>query len=132
MEPLVRVSSVDEDDVVATAEAGLGRLAAADVALLLARAKAEDVVTGLEHDASDGDHGGGEVEGDGVGEAVDDGVRRDDVDDVDNEDGAVMEEDELDTDLTLRAVDPADVTGPTGTIARDDDELDPPDPGMRI
>ena len=56
----------------------------------------------------------------------------DDVDDVDNEDGAVMEEDELDTDLTLRAVDPADVTGLTGTIARDDDELDPPDPGMRI
>jgi len=56
----------------------------------------------------------------------------DDVDDVDDEDGAAMEEDELDTDLTLRAVDPADVTGPTGTIARDDDELDPPDPGMRI
>src|ERR671911_646371 len=45
VEPLVRVSSVDEDDVVATAEAGQGRLAAADIALLLARAKAEDVVT---------------------------------------------------------------------------------------
>ena len=35
-----------------------------------------------------------------------------------------MEEDELDTDLTLHAVDPDDVTGPKGTIARDDDEPD--------
>ncbi|MDF2776359.1 MAG: hypothetical protein K0S86_5861 [Geminicoccaceae bacterium] len=56
----------------------------------------------------------------------------DDVDDVDDEDGTVMEEDELDTDLTLHAADPADVTGPAGTIARDDDESAPPDPGLRV
>jgi hypothetical protein len=55
----------------------------------------------------------------------------DDIDDVDDEDGAVMEEDELDTDLTLRAADPEDVTGPGGTIARDD-EPGPPDPDVRI
>ncbi|HZB66807.1 MAG TPA: Maf family protein [Ornithinibacter sp.] len=58
VEPLVRVSSVDEDDVVATAEAGQGRLAAADIALLLARAKAEDVVTALEQHRDDPDDGG--------------------------------------------------------------------------
>ena len=57
VEPLVRVSSVDEDDVVATAEAGQGRLAAADIALLLARAKAEDVVTALEQHRDDPDGG---------------------------------------------------------------------------
>ncbi len=51
VEPLVRVSSVDEDAAVAAAEAATGRaLEAADVALLLARAKAEDVVTALEVD----------------------------------------------------------------------------------
>ena len=81
VEPLVRVSSVDEDDVVAAAEAGQGRLAAADVALLLARAKAEDVVTALEHDVLDVDHGGSAVDGDGAGETVDGGGRRDDPDD---------------------------------------------------
>jgi septum formation protein len=54
VDPLVRVSSVDEDAVVAAAEAGHGRLAAPDVALLLARAKAEDVVAALEHDPGDG------------------------------------------------------------------------------
>jgi septum formation protein len=43
VEPLVRVSDVDEDAAVAEAEARHGRLEAADVALLLARAKAEDV-----------------------------------------------------------------------------------------
>jgi septum formation protein len=51
VEPLVRVSSVDEDAVVAAAERAAGRaLDAADVALLLARAKAEDVVAALEVD----------------------------------------------------------------------------------
>ena len=50
VQPHVRVSSVDEDAVVAAAEEVHGRLAAADVALLLARAKAEDVVTALEDD----------------------------------------------------------------------------------
>ncbi len=49
VDPLVQVSSVDEDAVVAAAQdvAG-GPLEAADVALLLARAKAEDVVAALE------------------------------------------------------------------------------------
>ncbi len=63
VEPLVRVSSVDEDTVVAAAEAEHGRLAAADVALLLARAKAEDVVTALEGDGGDVDQGGGVADG---------------------------------------------------------------------
>ena len=48
--PLVQVSSVDEDAAVAAAEAVHGRLEAADVALLLARAKAEDVVSAVEDD----------------------------------------------------------------------------------
>ena len=49
VDPLVQVSTVDEDAVVAEAQvvAG-GPLDAADVALLLARAKAEDVVAALE------------------------------------------------------------------------------------
>lgn len=51
VEPLVRVSSVDEDAAVAAVEAVHGTLEAADVALLLARAKAEDVVTALGADA---------------------------------------------------------------------------------
>jgi hypothetical protein len=50
----------------------------------------------------------------------------DDMDDVDDEDGAVMEEDELDSDLTLHAADRDDVTGPDGTVARDN-EAGPPD-----
>jgi septum formation protein len=50
VEPVVRVSSVDEDAVVAAAEGLQGPLDAADVALLLARAKAEDVVTAVEGD----------------------------------------------------------------------------------
>jgi septum formation protein len=55
VEPLVRVSSVDEDAVVAGAEETAGApLEAADVALLLARAKAEDVVTALEIDSAEG------------------------------------------------------------------------------
>lgn len=44
VEPIVQVSAVDEDAAVAAAEAAHGPLAPADVALLLARAKAEDVV----------------------------------------------------------------------------------------
>ena len=43
--PVVQVSNVDEDAAVAAAEELHGRLAPADVALLLARAKAEDVMT---------------------------------------------------------------------------------------
>jgi septum formation protein len=55
VEPLVRVSAVDEDAVVAAAEGVAGAsLEAADVALLLARAKAEDVVTALEIDHDEG------------------------------------------------------------------------------
>ncbi len=56
VDPLVRVSSVDEDAVVAAAEAAAGEaLEAADVALLLARAKAEDVVAALEVDDAFGE-----------------------------------------------------------------------------
>ena len=43
VEPVVQVSDVDEDAALAAAEAVHGALAPADVALLLARAKAEDV-----------------------------------------------------------------------------------------
>jgi septum formation protein len=62
LDPAVRVSSVDEDAAVAAAEAVHGTLEAADVALLLARAKAEDVVTALDADdaedaADDSDDG---------------------------------------------------------------------------
>ena len=56
----------------------------------------------------------------------------DDTDDVDDEDGVALEEDELDTDLTLHTADPDDVTGPNGTIARDDDQPFPPDPGVHL
>jgi septum formation protein len=56
VDPLVRVSLVDEDAVVAAAEAAAGQaLEAADVALLLARAKAEDVVAALEVDDAFGE-----------------------------------------------------------------------------
>ncbi len=49
VEPRVRVSEVDEEAVVAQAERALGAtLDAADVALLLARAKAEDVTAALD------------------------------------------------------------------------------------
>ena len=48
VDPLVQVSTVDEDAVVAAAQVAGGPLDAADVALLLARAKAEDVVAALE------------------------------------------------------------------------------------
>ena len=58
--PLVRVSSVDEDAVVAAAEVLHGPMEAADVALLLARAKAEDVVTALDGDAGDEDPDAGD------------------------------------------------------------------------
>jgi septum formation protein len=56
VDPLVRVSSVDEDAVLLAAEADAGSaLEAGDVALLLARAKAEDVVAALEVDDAFGD-----------------------------------------------------------------------------
>lgn len=51
--PLVRVSTVDEDAAVAAAEAVHGSLEAGDVALMLARAKAEDVIAVLERDEAD-------------------------------------------------------------------------------
>lgn len=50
LDPLVRVSAVDEDAAVEAAERVHGPLAAADVALLLARAKAEDVASAVESD----------------------------------------------------------------------------------
>lgn len=61
LEPHVRVSSVDEDAVVEAAREVHGPLEAADVALLLARAKAEDVVAALEADGdgADADDRGG-------------------------------------------------------------------------
>ncbi len=57
VEPLVRVSGVDEDAAVEDAEAALGApLEPADVALLLARAKAEDVAGRLDaEDDTDAD-----------------------------------------------------------------------------
>jgi|JI6StandDraft_1071083.scaffolds.fasta_scaffold40180_2 septum formation protein len=64
--PLVRVSAVDEDAAVAAAEAVHGSLDAGDIALLLARAKAEDVVAAL-----DGDEAGDEADDEAPGEAVD-------------------------------------------------------------
>jgi septum formation protein len=81
VEPVVQVSSVDEDAAVAAAEEMAGApLEAADVALLLARAKAEDVVATLERDggpgnesrdaadeaASDGDGAEGGQDADGI------------------------------------------------------------------
>jgi septum formation protein len=54
LDPVVRVSSVDEDAAVAAAEAVHGALAAADVALLLARAKAEDVAGSVGSECADG------------------------------------------------------------------------------
>jgi septum formation protein len=55
-DPLVQVSSVDEDAVVAAAQdVGGAPLEAADVALLLARAKAEDVVAAVEVDDAFGE-----------------------------------------------------------------------------
>jgi hypothetical protein len=47
----------------------------------------------------------------------------DDMDDVDDEDGAVMEEEQQDDDLTLHPVDPSEITGPGNTIAQEDDTL---------
>ena len=51
IDPLVVVSEVDEDLVVADAFERYGALAAEDIALLLARAKAEDVAGRDDHDA---------------------------------------------------------------------------------
>jgi septum formation protein len=56
VDPLVQVSSVDEDAVVAAArEVAAEPLEAADVALLLAQAKAEDVVAAVEVDDAFGE-----------------------------------------------------------------------------
>lgn len=59
IDPLVRVSSVDEDAVVAQASTRHPGLTPADVALLLARAKAEDVAAALRADP--GRSSGGEA-----------------------------------------------------------------------
>lgn len=50
VEPLVTVSGIDEDAVLAAATTGRGSLQPAEVALLLARAKAEAVAAGLDGD----------------------------------------------------------------------------------
>lgn len=55
VDPLVQVSAVDEGAAVAAAEAVHGSLEAGDVALMLARAKAEDVVAAIEGGESDDD-----------------------------------------------------------------------------
>ncbi len=55
VEPAVRVSSVDEAATLAAAEAVNGALAPADVALLLARAKAEDVVAAISSEDAEED-----------------------------------------------------------------------------
>ncbi|HEU4589189.1 MAG TPA: hypothetical protein VFS11_11095 [Gemmatimonadales bacterium] len=47
----------------------------------------------------------------------------DDADDVDDEDGIVIEEQQIDADLSLHPVDPSEVTGPGNPIAREDDTL---------
>jgi septum formation protein len=60
--PHVRVSSVDEDAAVAAAEAMSGPLEAPDVALLLARAKAEDVVSTIEADETGDTDGADETD----------------------------------------------------------------------
>ncbi|NHA66744.1 Maf family protein [Phycicoccus flavus] len=60
VQPAVRVSGVDEEAAVAAATARSGPLEPADVALLLARAKAEDVVAAL---ADVGNVGGGDAAG---------------------------------------------------------------------
>ncbi|GAB4083937.1 Maf family protein [Myceligenerans cantabricum] len=53
VEPLVQVSDVDEEAVLAAARAGAQHLTPADEVLLLAQAKAEDVTHRLERDAAD-------------------------------------------------------------------------------
>lgn len=53
----------------------------------------------------------------------------DDVDDIDDEDGAATEEEALNSDLSLHAVDPGEVTGPSGTFAEDEPTLDRDDRG---
>ncbi len=49
VEPSIVVSAVDEDAVTAAAREAYGELAPEDIALVLARAKAEDVAAQLEH-----------------------------------------------------------------------------------
>ena len=54
VDPLVRVSAVDEDDAVAAARSAGWTLEPADIALLLARAKAEDVAGSVGPASGDG------------------------------------------------------------------------------
>ncbi|MGE9808917.1 MULTISPECIES: Maf family protein [unclassified Janibacter] len=55
VDPIVVVSDVDEDAVVDTAQSHYGTLPAEDVALVLAKAKAEDVAATIEGDGLEGD-----------------------------------------------------------------------------
>jgi septum formation protein len=57
LEPLVQVSSVDEDAVLAEGRARFGTLEPEDAVLLLAQAKAEDVTRTLEQPAEDAEAG---------------------------------------------------------------------------
>ncbi|HEU4648099.1 MAG TPA: hypothetical protein VFS33_03495 [Gemmatimonadales bacterium] len=53
----------------------------------------------------------------------------DDMDDVDDEDGAVMEEQQQDNDLTLHPVNPSEITGSGNPLAEEDDTLRREDKG---
>lgn len=57
LDPLVQVSSVDEDAVLAEGRARFGTLEPEDAVLLLAQAKAEDVTRALEQPAEDAEAG---------------------------------------------------------------------------
>ena len=53
----------------------------------------------------------------------------DNMDDVDDEDGAVMEEEQQDDDLTLHSVNPSEITGPGNMLLTEDDTLQREDQG---
>ncbi|MBF0723752.1 Maf family protein [Sanguibacter inulinus] len=74
LDPQVRVSSVDEDAVLAEGRERFGALEPADAVLLLAQAKAEDVTRSLEQTAAgtgtDADTSAGEAPAEGSGVAA--------------------------------------------------------------
>ena len=74
LDPQVRVSSVDEDAVLAEGRERFGALEPADAVLLLAQAKAEDVTRALEQTAggtgTDADTSAGEAPAEGSGAAA--------------------------------------------------------------
>jgi len=74
LDPQVRVSSVDEDAVLAEGRERFGALEPADAVLLLAQAKAEDVTRALEQTAAgtgtDADASAGEAPAEGSGVAA--------------------------------------------------------------